>query len=108
MPALDVIRDFAVLLGALVAIFSALYIARNKGILANYKETVESQDVLIKAQADKIDSLEARVAALEGQKQGYEFAAEAFIIAVSKARVCARADCGDYVLPAPEPSKHRA
>jgi cell division protein FtsB len=108
MPALDVIRDFAVMLGALVAIFSALYIARNKGILANYKETVESQ-------AKRIDSLEAenadltkRVVALEGAERGYEFAAEAFIKAASRARICARADCSDYVIPAPDATKHRA
>jgi predicted RNase H-like nuclease (RuvC/YqgF family) len=107
MP-LDLLRDAAVLLTSLIAIASALYIARNKGIIANYRATVESQDARIKSLEAENSDLRDRVSKLEGQREGYEFAAEVWVKAVTNAGICAKAwACEMREIPQADTGKRR-
>jgi predicted RNase H-like nuclease (RuvC/YqgF family) len=114
----SLILQYATLIAALTAILSALYIARNKAALENYRVTVESQEKRLKVQDDDIaglkednTELKRRLDELAGERQGYEFAAEVFARAVANAGICAIAwDCGDRVLPETvesDPRPHR-
>lgn len=97
---LSAVIDYAALLAALIAVVSAAYIAWNKAIIENYKATVESQEKLLRAQAVEITALKERVDKLEGQKEGYEFAVEAFAKAVANSGICDIAwQCRQRVLP---------
>lgn len=105
---------------AIAVLAGVIYIARNKGIVDNYKATVDSQNARIKAQDDEITELKADhadstrrlddlEAATESQKQGYEFAMTVFATAVANAGICAVAwDCSNRVLPETVESKPRS
>jgi hypothetical protein len=113
------IRDVAAVVAGIVAIIGIIYIALNKAAMDNYRVTIDSQNGRIAAQEGEITELKvAHVdsgrrlddleAALEGQKQGYEFAMTVFATAVANAGICAVAwDCSNRVLPETVESKPR-
>lgn len=94
-----IIDGFAIFAG-LVALFGGLYIARNTGIVKNYEATVKAQSTHIAGQDLTIKDLQERVTKLEGERDGYAFAVEAFVKAVADAGLCVLAwDCDDRVIP---------
>jgi hypothetical protein len=104
---LQLFLDVFAIAAAVGALAGALYIARNKGIIANYEKTVEAQearltaqDGLLQDQSHQVKGLETRLAKMEGERDGYRFAVQAFVEAVTTAGICAKAwKCEDRVVP---------
>jgi uncharacterized membrane protein len=108
----DAFLDYAAFVAALTAVAIAIYIARNKAVLENYRVTVESQNVRLNAQASEIGELSRRMdevsVELAATRNGYEFAMTVFATAVANAGICAVAwDCSNRVLPETVESKPR-
>lgn len=84
---------------ALVVLISAVYLAFNLAALKNYKETIDSQEVLIAALREDNEKLERRVSRLEGQEKGYEFAIRLLLSELTNSDICERASTCDNRLP---------
>lgn len=108
IPFLDILRDVVTFALALVAMFAAVYVARNKAIVENYKATVESQNERIESQGATIEALRERVAKLEGERDGYRDAMRVWVEAVADTGVCTRAwHCEQREIPRPDGSERR-
>lgn len=96
-------RDIIMLFLAITAGMSAVYLARNKALLENYRATVESQEKRIASLEHDVASQREQIAELRGVNEGYQLAAELYMEAVAKAGICGIAwKCEDREIPMPE------
>lgn len=103
------VMDIAGLVGGLAALVAIVYIALNRGLVENYKATVESQNARISSLVDENTGLRERVAKLEGERDGYELAAKLMVEAITTAGICAKAwHCQDRIIPTPKTAEGAA